>query len=168
MIRAAFITVLLFGTPQIAQAQFGFSGDTPVAIKAEKSTYKGGLTVLEGNVAVTQDNATIYSDTMNIYRKETGPDQVGSLKLGEITKIEAIGNFRYEAPENTVTGNRGLYQREAGTIIVTGNVRLVQPSGSSQSAERLVYNLETKTARLGEDCTGENCDRVNFSIKPKQ
>jgi len=129
-------SALLFATfsaPAHAQV---FGGDEPIKVLAEKATYEGGLTVLVGNVDVTQGVARIRSDKMNIYRSEANGDTSGSLKLGAVNRIDARGNFRYTTPDNNVTGDRGVYERDKGIITVTGNVKVKQPGGNSFAAER--------------------------------
>lgn len=144
--------------PPLAHAQFGFGGDGKVDIIATEATYTGGVTTLRGDVIVTQQDAVIRADKMTIYRAETA-DGRAALKLGEITRIVAEGNFSYEAPENKVTGNRGVYKRNQKQIDVFGNVVLQQPSGNVIESDTLFYDLEKKRARF------KNEDgRVEFSI----
>ena len=167
----AFILLFLFATP--AHAQFGFGGDVPIEVDAERATYKGGLTVLEENVRVTQDDTTVESDRMEIYRDTSEGDNsaAGSLKLGAITRIEAEGNFRFTNPDNTVTGDAGTYFADRRMIVVTGNVVLTQPGGNTVTGNRLVYNLDTGSARFGTPCQtgtaarGTKCDRVTVTLQ---
>ncbi|WP_026942489.1 LptA/OstA family protein [Hellea balneolensis] len=139
-----------------AHAQI-FGGDAPINVLAEKATYEGGLTVLVGNVDVTQGIARIQSDTMNIYRSEAEPDSAGSLKLGAVNRIDARGNFRYTTPDNNVTGDRGVYERDKGIITVTGNVKVRQPGGNTASTDKLIYNVNTETIRFSGQCQGSDC-----------
>lgn len=149
---------LIYVNPAQAQLAFGDSGET-IYIKAEKATYKGSTTFLEGNVNVRQDEARIQSDEMEIFREKTGDETSVGLSLGAVTQIVAIGNFVYTTPDQVVRGNRGVYNKEAATIIVTGNVSVGQPGKSRLSGERLVYDLNTKRVRIG-----EKGERVDFSI----
>ena len=116
---------------------------------------------------VKQGEAQIFSDIMSIYRADPDPAAGPSANnLGEVIRIEADGNFRYITPDNTVTGDRGIYDKESERIVVTGNVVLVQPSGSRVRGTRLVYDVTTKKAQFGNRCIGAACDgRVNFSIR---
>lgn len=144
-----------------AQAQLSFGDkDEPILVAADKATYKGSLTILEGNVDVRQGGARIRSDKMEIYREKSGEEGTSSLSLGAVTRIVAIGNFSYRTLEDVLTGNTGTYIRKSGTIIVAGNVSVGQPGKSRLSGEKLVYDLKTKRARVGD---GEG--RVNFGIE---
>ena len=157
--------VLVWAAP--AHAQFGFGGDLPISVSAQTATYKGGLTILTDDVVVSQDDTTVMADRMDIFRDQAEGDNsaAGSLKLGAITRIEAEGSFRFTNPDNTVTGDRGVYDAAAQTVVVTGDVVLTQPDGSSVRGNRMVYNLETGAASFGTACTGGSCGRVTTVIQ---
>jgi len=154
--RVILSVLLLTAISVPAHAQV-FGGDEPIKVLAETATYEGGLTVLVGNVDVTQGVARIRSDTMNIYRSEADGETSGSLKLGAVNRIDARGNFRYTTPENNVTGDRGVYERDKGIITVTGNVKVKQPGGNTASTDELVYNVNTETIRFSGKCQGSDC-----------
>lgn len=139
-----------------AQAQV-FGGDSPINVIAEKATYEGNLTVLEGKVDIKQGVARIQSDTMNIYRGQAPASSTDSLKLGAVNRIDARGNFRYTTPENTVTGDRGIYERNKGIITVTGNVTVRQPGGNTATTDKLVYNVKTEAIKFSGNCQGSDC-----------
>jgi len=152
IISALILTAI--ATPVQAQV---FGGDDPIKVLAEQATYEGGLTILVGNVDVTQGVARIQSDKMNIYRSETDEDTNGSLKLGAVNRIDARGNFRYTTPDNNVTGDRGVYERDKGIITVTGNVKVKQPNGNMASTDKLIYNVKTESIRFSGKCQGSDC-----------
>ena len=148
-----------------ASAGLGFAGDSPIDITANEAQYEGALTTLIGNVKVVQDGTVITSNNMVIDRAKARKDVGDSLKLGEIMTIDARGDFVYVTPGRRLSGDRGVYEREKEIITVTGNVALKQQGGTSVTGNKLVYNLKTKKAEFGENCTGGNCDRVNFSTR---
>lgn len=157
---------LLFTFTATAQAQLTFEGDQAILVDADKATYKGAKTVLEGNVDVRQGEAQIRSDKMEILRTSKDDNIENAKDLGLVTRIDATGNFKYVTPENTVVGDRGVYERNKGIITVTGNVKLIQPSGSEVTGDRLVYNIQSKNANFGDRCVGANCTkRVTFTLK---
>ncbi len=150
--------IAVFMLPAIsAQAQI-FGGDDPINVVAEKATYEGGLTILEGKVDITQGVARIQSNKMNIYRGEAPADTSGGLRLGAVNRIDARGNFRYTTPDNIVTGDRGVYERDKGIITVTGNVTVRQPGGNTATTDQLVYNVKTETIRFSGKCQGKECE----------
>ena len=148
--------LLLIALAVPAEAQV-FGGDTPIKVIAKTATYEGGLTILVGNVDVKQGTARIQSDTMNIYRAEADNDVSGSLQLGAVNRIDARGNFRYTTPDNTVSGDRGVYERGKGIITVTGNVKVRQSGGNTASTDKLIYNTKTESIRFSGQCQGSDC-----------
>jgi len=145
-----------------------FGENTPINITADTATYKGGLTVLNGNVDVRQGQDRTQSNEMDIFREEAKDSASGSLKLGSIRRIDAKGNFRYTTPENIVTGDRGVYQRDKEIMTVTGKVKVKQPSGNTAETNKLIYNVKTETIRFTGDCQGQGCNggRQRITIRP--
>ena len=136
-----------------------FGDDTPIDITADSATYTGGLTVLQGNVDVKQGKNTTNSDEMDIFRNEAKSESSNSLKLGAIRRIDAKGNFKYSTPDNLVTGDRGVYQRDKEIMTVTGEVKVKQPSGSMAETDKLIYNVKTETIRFTGNCQGQGCSK---------
>jgi len=154
------LSALIFAAMALPAHAQVFGGDEPIKVLAEQATYEGGLTILVGSVDVIQGTARIRSDRMNIYRAEAESDVAGSLKLGAVNRIDARGNFRYTTPDNNVTGDRGIYERDKGIITVTGNVKVKQPGGNTASTDKSVYNVNTETIRFSGKCQGEDCSGV--------
>lgn len=144
-----------------------FGGAGIINVTAQDATYRNGTTVLTGNVIVTQDDSVIKADKMTIYRQEEA-DARTALKLGEISRIVADGNFSYNAPQNTVTGDRGVYKRSNKQIDVFGNVSLKQASGNFVESDCLFYDLESKSARFNNTLNNASCKgRINITIQPR-
>lgn len=147
---------------------FGFAGNGPIDVVATEGTYKQGVTVLNGAVVVKQGTAIIQSNEMFIYRETASSGAKGSLRLGAVREIDAIGDFKYTSPDNVVTGDRGVYDQETGVVTVTGKVTATQPSGNVIRSERLTYNPKDKTIRFDNKCMGENCDtRTRMRLLPQ-
>ena len=145
----------------------GFGGDSPIAVAADSATHQGELTILQDEVVVTQDDTTVSADRMDIYRntEESQGAQLGNLRLGSLNRIEAEGNFRFENPENTIMGRRGVYTAASRRFVVTGDVVLVRPDGSSVRGERLEYDLDSRAARFTGECEGGDCRRGRVNIR---
>ena len=137
---------------------FGFTGDDPIAVAAQKAVYRGSITDLEGDVVVKQTGATITSNEMQILRNEKSSNTTGSLKLGEIKQITSTGNFRYQTDENDVTGQKGVYERNKNIITISGNVTAKQSNGNTAKSNRLIYNTNTEAIRFIGDCSGTSCE----------
>ncbi|MGB3454735.1 MAG: LPS export ABC transporter periplasmic protein LptC [Litorimonas sp.] len=160
------------GAPSRDAPIFGFDGDGPILVEADRATYQDGTTHLVGSVVVRQDDSTLYADEMTILRDEAPATataaNAGSIRLGAVREIIADGNFRYTSTDNDVTGDRGVYQRAASTMIVTGRVRVAQPDGNTVSTDRLVYDTVNETIRFSGQCQGRECgtgDRTRIVIR---
>ncbi len=153
---------LIIAVPASAQI-VSFGGDEPIDVKAERATYRGSKTVLTGDVRVKQGTSTILADRMDLFRAESGTksdEQSGSfIKLGNINRIVAVGNFKYITAENRVTGDKGVYERDKEIITVTGNVKFTQTNGNTVTGERMVYDLTTNRTKVGGTCSGRDCKK---------
>jgi len=150
--------------PTSAQAQFARGGNAPIEAGADDILNKNGVTILSGQVDVRQGGTRILSDTMKIYGGATG---LGSSSGGDVSRIEATGNFYYLTPEQEVRGNNGVYTRESDTFTVTGDVILLQGE-NVVTGDTLIYNLQTEEARVVSSCKGRKCGskgRVKILIK---
>lgn len=162
----------LRGTPEggatTARPIFGFDGDGPINVSANKAIYVGGTTDLTGNVVVVQDGSTIYSDNMTILRDAAENQAAATVRLGAVREIIATGDFRYVSEENDVRGDKGVYERDKSLMTVTGAVTVVQPGGNTVSTDRLVYDTVTETIRFSGQCQGRDCgtgDRTRIVIE---
>jgi len=142
-----------------AETTFAFGGEGPIDVKADKGIYKGDKTDLRGDVRVEQDGAVITSDKMDIFRvKKKDGSETGSVKLGAINRIIAVGNFRYKSDANDIRGAKGVYERNKNIMTVTGDVSVLQSSGNRVQAQSLTYNTKTGTIRYSGKCLGRDCN----------
>ncbi|MEM7728396.1 MAG: LPS export ABC transporter periplasmic protein LptC [Pseudomonadota bacterium] len=141
-----------------ARPAFGFDGDGPIRIAAQRATYRDGTTDLTGDVVVRQDDSTLLSNEMTILRDKATVEAAGSIRLGAVREIVATGDFRYTSDANDVTGDRGVYERDKSMMTVTGDVRVAQPDGNTVSTDRLVYDTVSETIRFSGQCQGRDCD----------
>lgn len=149
VILATLAALAAMGLAPSASAQFAFGGDEPIEVDADRIEYDGNLTVLTGQVQVVQADVRILADTINLYRAELGDG-----RLGDVTRIDAIGNFYYITPREKVHGEQGVYEQDKDRITVTGDVILEDAAGNIGTGNRLVYNLTSKEALLQGDCEG--------------
>jgi|GEM_PF-546858 len=154
--------------PQTQNAPvLSFAGDAPIDVIAQRAVYKGPKTILTGAVDVRQAKAIILADRMDLYREKIKVGESGSVKYGNVNTIVAIGDFKYTTPENSVTGDKGVYERDKNIITVTGNVVFIQGKGNSVTGEKLTYDLTTNRAIFGGKCVGKSCktsDRIAIEV----
>lgn len=160
---SAITLILPLLMPMTAQAQFARNSNAPIEADADDIVNTSGVTVLSGQVDVRQGQTRILSDVMKIYGGSTGlgPD------TGDISRIEATGNFYYLTPDQEVRGNQGIYTQESDTFKVTGDVILLQGE-NVVTGDTLIYNLTTEEARVVGSCKGRRCGskgRVKILIK---
>lgn len=156
------------------QNAFAFRGDGPMTASADRAVYAGGTIDLFGKgtaddqvVIIKQGDAIINANEVQVLRRESTSETDGSLRLGEVNKIIAAGEFRYVTPETHVSGNQGVYERNKSLITVIGNVRVIQPGENVALTDRLVYNTTLETVRFSGQCQGRNCDgggRTRFTL----
>ncbi len=162
-ILSAISIMLPLMLPITAQAQFSRNNSDPIQADADDVSNTAGVTILSGQVDVRQGETRILSDVMKIYGGSTGlgPD------TGDISRIEASGNFYYLTPDQEVRGNNGVYTKESDTFTVTGDVILLQGE-NVVTGDTLIYNLGTEKARVLGSCKGRRCGskgRVRILIK---
>jgi len=148
-----------------AQAQFANNSNAPIDISADDVEYLGELIILSGQVDIRQAETRILADVAKIYQSSTNA-QVGA--IGNVSRIEATGNFYYITPEQEVRGERGIYEQATETFTVTENVILLQGEENIVTGEKLVYNLTTNAAKVVGTCKGRKCGdkgRVKILIK---
>lgn len=135
-------------TPDI-NPRVSFGGDAPIDVNAVKAIYRGGKTQLHGQVDVRQNDGRILADEMDLLRKPLPSETDAAQKYGYIETIVARGHFKYETPKSSVTGDKGVYERDKNTITVTGNVRYTESGGNTAKGERMVYDLTKDRVFLG-------------------
>ena len=173
-------SILLCAHANISQAQLSFGGNDAIDIKAEKATYRGGKTILSGNVRVKQKDALITADRMIILRAEKqviantandqGDKQDSFIKLGNIESIIATGNFKYTTGDTSVAGEKGVYERSKNIITVTNNA-VYKQGNNSVKGNKMVFDLKTNKVRFNGSCTGRDCgkkERISISLGGKK
>ena len=151
-ISTLLIVAGLFSLPSLSHAQFSDSGASTILDADQVFTDKGVFTLV-GQADIRQGDARLVADKVEIY---TADESGGLISSSEFTRVVATGNFYYITPEQEVRGDRGVYTRDNDTFVVTGDVVLLQ-DGSVVTGDRLVYNLETRDAKVYGDCKGRKC-----------
>ena len=142
-----------------ASAQISFGGHEPIDVKAERAIYKGAKTVLSGDVRIEQAGSVILADQMELFRDQSDQAEGSFVQLGNINRIVAVGNFKYITAQNSVIGDKGVYERDKNIITVSGNVKFTQGNGNTVTGNKMIYDLTTSRARVDGNCSGRDCDR---------
>jgi lipopolysaccharide export system protein LptA len=97
--------------------------------------------VANGDAAARQGDTTVRADRLVAWYR---PAATGGT---EIFRYEAHGNVRIATPTQTVFGDRGVFDVESETMVVTGRaLRLVTPSDTITARDSLEYHGKREVA----------------------
>ncbi|HLI64789.1 MAG TPA: LptA/OstA family protein [Caulobacteraceae bacterium] len=172
MRTAAALTGLLLvvasGGPAAAQLTGASNG--PIDVSSEQLEVKNAqcLATYSGHVEALQGTSRLRAQVLNVYAKvggttksATAPGGV-STKCGDIDRLEAHGSVYYVTPNEIVKGDDAVYQADAKTITITGDVVITQGKNVVVGS-RLVINTQTQQATME---SGAHSGRVRSVIYP--
>ena len=144
-----FLAVMLgFAAPAAAQTIDSGQHDTSLPIEilanameveqeAQRAVFLGAVDVEQGDLRLKADRLVVY------YRDKEAEEE------NAVYRIEVEGNVSLDAPNETAKGDLGVYDVDAGTITLTGNVVLTSGQNVIRGTEAIM-NLETgKSEVLG-------------------
>ena len=154
----------LFGSvPTISVAQSlpstAHDSKLPIEITADSLEVKQNeqLAVFRGHVDAVQGKMRLTANEVWVrYRPESGGESQGT-----ISRINATGGVRFATPNETASGDAGVYDVDAQVITLTGSVVLSQ-GGNVIRGENLVLNLATGQSKI------ESTQRVRGLFQPKK
>ena len=125
----------------VAAAQISRGGG-PIGVTGDavELDQNAGKVSYIGRAEVTQDSNRLRTDRLDAYYGTGGVE-------GGVNRIEAIGNVYFVTPEQTMRGDRAVFQVNNDTITVTGDVILTQGQ-NVLTGSRLTYNTQTGRARM--------------------
>ncbi|GGD13076.1 LptA/OstA family protein [Aquisalinus flavus] len=130
-IVCALVPAMLFGT---AAAQFSQNSNAPIDITGAQfeafqnedyALWTGDVQVVQGEVILTAPELKIYG--------------IGG---GRFNRVDATGGIRYTNGVEAISGDQAIYRKENETIVVTGNVVVVQ-GRQVMTGERMTYFLDS-------------------------
>jgi lipopolysaccharide export system protein LptA len=181
----ALIAALL--APCLAEAQGpaqsmlpGQNNDQPVQIEAASLEVhdKSKTATFTGNVQVVQGDTTMKCQSLVVfYGKEVGiaqtePKQTAAMPgpkgAQDIRRIEAHGGVTVVTKDQNASGDLGVYDLQAKTITLTGNV-IVSQGQNVIHGERVVVDTVSGNARVeSSEGGGTVPGRVRALIQPNQ
>lgn len=150
--------VILVALPAAAQGLRNHDTNAPIDVDAGRVEWRNAdrLAVWSGGVTAKQGDLTLRSSTMRVATRPQG----NSL---QILRLDAQGNVRMSAPDESATANSGIYDVENRLLTLIGNVTLNQGQ-SVLRGQRLVVNLRTGRSTLdpgtGRAASGDTGARV--------
>jgi lipopolysaccharide export system protein LptA len=148
------------GVPNAMQG-FSQNRDKPIQIDAASLEMrdKDKAATFSGNVKVVQGDTTMLCKTLVVFydndqtagakpaMKTSTPGPTGS---SSIRKLEAKGGVVVTQKEQTVTGDRGVFDMRANTVTMHGNVLLTKDKNVLRG-DRLIVDLTTGISRVEAD-----------------
>jgi lipopolysaccharide export system protein LptA len=142
------------GMPNALQG-FSVNRNQPVHItsKSLEVRDKEKKATFIGDVLVSQGDTTMRSNTLDVfYDQDSAPGQPKAAQApqvdgGQIRRLEAKGNVVVTKLDQTATGDVGIFDTQANTVTLTGNVVVTQ-AGNVLRAPRLTVNLTTGESKF--------------------
>jgi lipopolysaccharide export system protein LptA len=167
--------------PAPAQSMLpGQNNDQPVQIEAASLEVhdKSKTATFSGNVQVVQGDTTMKCQSLVVfYGREVGiaqnePKQTSAMPgpkgAQDIRRIEAHGGVTVVTKDQNASGDLGVYDLQAKTITLTGNV-VVSQGQNVIHGERVVVDTITGNARVeSSEGGGTVPGRVRALIQPSQ
>lgn len=121
----------------------GYDTSLPIEITADslEVQQEANVAIFRGNVDAVQGELNLRADQL-IVHYATGAEEENAIRV-----IEAEGNVFLSSPTEMAEGEKGVYNIEADTIVLTGSVKLYR-GNSTISGDRLEMNLATGQSRM--------------------
>jgi len=155
---AASAAVAVLALPAVGGAQTANTSratNQPVAYGADSVEYAPNRIILRGKAEATQGGNRFRADTLTLVSGEGG----------DLQRAEAAGTVYFVTPTQSMRGDRAVYNLASGEIVVTGGVILTQGQ-NVLTGSRLVYNVNTETARMDGSARGAAGTRVQGVFYP--
>lgn len=141
---------------------FSSSSNDPIDIASDTLEVRDNekVAIFSGNVNVVQGETVLKTKTLRVSYEgsATGSDE------RKISRLEALGKVIVETGDQTVTGDRALFEMRSKMITVEGDVVLSQGKNVLRG-RRLVIDLNAGASRLEAPKGGSN-GRVTGSFVP--
>jgi lipopolysaccharide export system protein LptA len=134
----------------------GVSSEDPIQFEAESLEVREQerVAIFTGNVIVRQNETVL--NTARLVVTYAGENSGGAQ---QVRRLDAEGNVLVTSGQQTASGDKAVFDTEANTIVVTGNVVLTQ-GGNVIRGPRLVINIDSGQARM-------EGGRVQMLIEPR-
>ena len=127
VLATGLMTALTFSASAQLSGQRG-----PIQIEADQLDFidSEARAVYIGNVDAIQGDARIRAERLTIYFEQRSEDGSSATALGgnvgDVQRLVAEGEVYYLTPSERPRGDRGVYDYEADTITLTGNVTVTR------------------------------------------
>lgn len=158
LLLASIVLLSFFGLAAAAEKALPsrYDSNQPINISADRLEADDVTRQVKflGNVSARQGEVVIYAAALTLFYLE------GSQ---EVDRIEAAGEVRIVQGDRVATGDKGIFYRADGRVVLTGNARVHQGTDFVEG--------EVITVLLGEEKSivqGKEGSRVNAVFHPKE
>lgn len=124
--------------PVVAQGLMSQGGDAPVTIHARDGIEwdrDARKYIARGDAVATRNEATVRADILTAFYRDKSGDS-GQ----DIYRVDATGNVRITANDQTALGDRGVYNVDQSVFVLTGkNLRFISEQGTLRARDSLEY-----------------------------
>lgn len=135
LLLALSLVVALGSTSLGAASQTKITGDTFVIDEAS------GTATFSGNVVVERTGLTVWAAKVLIEYGDGGPEDVRT--------FTATGRVRIKTPDQDATGDRAVFDPASNQLRMTGNVEVVNATGTLNGPELIVNLNDNSTTFRG-------------------
>ena len=127
----------------------GSDSREPIRIDADRLDVfdRENRAVYAGNVVAVQGDTTIRCSALTIFFERQAGEAAASGEGDSIRRIECDGPVTILSRDQVATGDRAVYDRLGGQMVMTGNVALSQGPNVTRG-ERLVYDIDRGVANV--------------------
>lgn len=135
----------------------GVSSNDPIQFEAESLEVReqDRMAIFSGNVVVRQNDTVLKTATLTV----TYAGEANTTGAQQVKKLEAAGSVFVTSGPQTASGDNAVFDTEANTIVVTGNVVLTQGANVIRGP-KLTIDINSGQAKMAGG-------RVQMLIEPK-
>ena len=165
-IAAVLVVLLLAGRAGLAaESGLGLDHDTNQKIKIDADSMEvrqsEKIANFKGNVVAVQGDLTMKADTVKVFYSLEKQDGTTT----KIDRIDAQGNVHLESPNESATGNWGIY--DVGRELVTiGGTVMLKRGETLIKGSRLELDLKTGKSRMVSASSTGDSGRVQGVFAP--
>ena len=142
-LTAAALAVAAEADPARAEIGAGYDSSLPIEITADSLEVQqdAQIAVFRGNVDAVQGDFNLRADQLIVHYRTNSENQ------NSIHLIEADGNVFLSSPTEMAQGEKGVYDIDADTVVLTGSVVLIRGDNVIRG-DRLEMDLATGRSRV--------------------
>ena len=144
------LTVLVsLGTAPAGAQIGGSSSNAPIDITADSAEVINSqcLAIWSGAAEALQGQTRLRANRIKVFSQRRGAS------CGPTQRLEAEGQVFYVTPTQTARGDNAVYDQGADTIVITGNVIIVQGRNVARG-DRLTIRVSTRQATMESNARG--------------